>query len=89
MNTRMTRSELGQAEVRQLQLMEMIERRKAPPAPVMSDGQFFALPRLNRVMLTCNAFACGKVVSTHGMLCVEHTLEMSGPKKPTNSVIIE
>jgi hypothetical protein len=52
-----------------------------PPRPIMSDEEYAQLDPLRHAMLVCNWPGCGKVVCTHGLLCVQHTEEMS--KEPT------
>jgi len=51
------------------------ERLREPPQPLMSQEEFDALPFIEKAILTCNVPGCGKVVSTHHMLCVEHRTE--------------
>lgn len=61
------------------QAMErMAQHLSQPPVPVMSQEEFEQLPRWKKTILICNMPGCGKVVSTHGLLCVEHKHEMAG-----------
>lgn len=53
-------------------LQRMGEALQKPPEPIMSQEEFDALPHIKRCMLGCNMPGCGKVVSTHHMLCVDH-----------------
>ncbi len=53
-------------------LREMGEKLQKPPEPIMSQEEFDALPYYKQCILICNMPGCGKPVSTHGMLCVDH-----------------
>jgi len=55
----------------------MVKARQEPPQPVMPQEDYGALPNrsMRKIMLCCNMPGCPNVVSTHGMLCVEHILE--------------
>jgi hypothetical protein len=44
----------------------------APAKPVMTQEEFDVLPQLEKSIMTCNVIGCKNVVSTHGLLCVEH-----------------
>lgn len=57
-------------------LANNLQKPQKPPVPIMSQEDYERLPYFERCILVCNVIGCGKVVSTHGMLCVEHTLEM-------------
>jgi hypothetical protein len=58
-------------------LERLAEQMSEPPRPIMSQQEFERLPKFEKSMLICNYIGCGNVVCTHGLLCVEHTLEMS------------
>ena len=63
-------------------LMRMAEQRSRPPEPIMSQEEYEALPLLKRSILGCNTIGCKKVVSTHGLLCVEHAIAMGDHSIP-------
>lgn len=44
-----------------------------PAQPIMKQEEFDALPKYKKSLLICNVIGCGNMVSTHGLLCVEHT----------------
>lgn len=60
----------------------MQDRFSKPPVPLMSQEEYDALPPAEKSILICNMPGCGKVVSTHGMLCVEHREQLHGPWQP-------
>ena len=49
-------------------------RLRGPLEPAMPQDEFEALNGIKKVFLTCNVIGCKNVVSTHGMLCVYHTM---------------
>ena len=57
-------------------MKRMQENFSKPAQPIMTQEEFEALSHCRKCILTCNVIGCGKVVCTHGMLCVEHTQEM-------------
>lgn len=59
-----------------LAMKRMHDRFSKPPEPIMSQEKFDKLPTFERNLLFCNMPGCGKMVSTHGLLCVEHKLQM-------------
>jgi len=50
-----------------------------PPAPALTAEEFTALDPARKGILTCNMPGCGQVVSTHGLLCVEHLCASAKP----------
>lgn len=75
--------------------LTLLVKRRNPYAakPSMTQEAFDALPHSTRCFLTCNG-GCGKVVSDHGMLCVEcgimvHEGTFPQYKKKSNQVTIE
>lgn len=60
----------------QRMLHRLAERRMRLAEPIMPQEEFEQLPPAKQVLLICNMPGCGQVVSTHGMLCVEHTEEV-------------
>jgi hypothetical protein len=53
--------------------LERIARKmEASPVPALTDEEFAALDPLRKAIMTCNMPGCRKVVSTHGLVCVEH-----------------
>lgn len=55
-------------------LRQLAEARAKPPEPTLSDAELAALDPIRRAILSCNVPGCRHAVSTHGMLCVDHTL---------------
>lgn len=54
--------------------MKRLQKKLSEPAkPVMSQEEYEKLPHFEKCMLICNVIGCGKVVSTHGLVCVDHT----------------
>jgi hypothetical protein len=54
------------------EIRRLTEDYRKPPCPIMTQEEFDALPHFEKVVLTCNMPGCGKPVSTHGLLCVDH-----------------
>ena len=42
------------------------------PCCPMSQEEFDVLSELHKAILTCNVIGCEKMVSTCGLLCIEH-----------------
>ena len=53
-------------------MRRMLKKFSEPPVPLMSQEEFNTLSDLSKSMLTCNYIGCKNMVSTHGLLCVEH-----------------
>ena len=53
-------------------MLRLNKQLSEPNRPIMSQEEFEALPKVKRIFLTCNVIGCKSVVSTHGLLCVEH-----------------
>jgi len=55
-------------------LERMAKARQQPPEPIMPQEDYDALEpgSVRKIMLCCNMPSCPNVVSTHGLLCVEH-----------------
>jgi hypothetical protein len=43
--------------------------------PLCSDEEYEKLPYNKKCIFVCNKIGCGKVVSNHGLLCVECTIK--------------
>jgi hypothetical protein len=56
--------------------LRMQDKFSRPAEPTMSQEEFDALPALDKSILTCNVIGCGKMVSTHGMVCVQHGIDL-------------
>jgi len=53
--------------------MKRLQKKLSEPAkPVMAQEEFEKLPHFDKCILTCNVIGCGNVVSTHGLVCVDH-----------------
>lgn len=52
------------------------DRLNGPLEPIMAQEEFDALPRHKKSIMKCNFIGCKEMVCTHGMLCVEHHLQM-------------
>lgn len=53
--------------------MRRLQKQLSEPAkPLMSQEEYEKLPHFDKCMLVCNMPGCGKVVSTHHLLCVDH-----------------
>jgi hypothetical protein len=58
-------------------LQRIADALQKPPKPIMSQEDFDKLPYFEHCILICNVIGCKNVVCTHGLLCVEHTLNRS------------
>lgn len=67
-----SRPEPGTPPIVQQAMERMRDKFSRPPEPSMTQEEFDALNHFEKCIMTCNMPKCGKVVSTHGMLCVEH-----------------
>jgi len=56
-------------------MLRLQDRFNNPPRPIMTQEEFEALPKHRSCFLICNVIDCKNVVCTHGLLCLEHTLE--------------
>ena len=54
------------------QLDRLADQFTRPAVPIMSQQEFDALPKTQKMILTCNVIGCNRMVSTHHCLCVEH-----------------
>lgn len=64
------------------QLKRLAEQFSEPARPIMSQEEFEALPKFKKNILTCNVIGCKRMVSTHGMLCVEHHTGQDAEQSP-------
>ncbi len=56
-----------------MNILELLNyKNNLPLAPIMSIKEFESLSHFKRVILTCNYPKCKSMVSSRGMLCVEH-----------------
>lgn len=70
-------------------MLRLRDKLSKPAVPVMSQCEFDALPYIEKCIMACNMPKCGKVVCTHGMLCVDHHLEMSKNKLDVKMMTID
>lgn len=54
------------------QLTRMARQHAEPAKPIMTEEEFGALPPHTQSVLKCNVIGCKRMVSTHGLMCVEH-----------------
>jgi len=62
-------------EVARENVQRMFDAWARPPEPIMTDEEYEALTGIRKAMLVCNMPGCGKCVSTHTGLCMEHATE--------------
>lgn len=56
-----------------MNILEFLNHKnKIPLVPIMSQKDFESLPHSKRVVLTCNQIGCSNMISSRGILCVEH-----------------
>lgn len=56
-----------------MNILELLNYKNSLPlVPIMSQEEFESLPNFKRVILTCNNIGCSNMVSSRGVLCVEH-----------------
>lgn len=61
-------------------ILEALSRRwRGPARPIMSQEAFDALPKIKQCFLVCNVIGCKRPVSTRGLVCVEHSKDLSAP----------